>query len=258
VVQHLTYKKRVRKHSDLSPSALLVAQTIADLRYEAGLRPHEPMPMTVQELADACHFQSRSTARRYLNECLESGWIVGRKVFRNGRQQPNEYVLNDPTATITETKGVASVMGSEGEILRPNPRRIVVKPLDPVLRSKYKGDSDDAPRSGGGGSTDKETLENPPDPVTAFAEAATEWLDQAQQDHRDKRHRQQEGHATPDDRLAANCAHCGGTKPVPSGYVPKTKPRVVGASVPQQAPVLMECDDCGRYWPKAPALAVVG
>ena len=100
-IQTTTYKRRLREHSGLSMQALLVALTIADLRYEAKRNTHEPLPLTIQQIADACH-GSRSGIVRYLNECLESGWIVGRRVFRDSRPEAQRVLPRDPDRSDTE------------------------------------------------------------------------------------------------------------------------------------------------------------
>lgn len=97
MIQHLTFKKRVRTQSTLSPHALSVALTIADLRYESRLSGHEPLQLSLPQLAEACHTSPR-TARRARDECIAAGWLTAVPVYRDGRQQPNGYLIADPTS----------------------------------------------------------------------------------------------------------------------------------------------------------------
>jgi hypothetical protein len=101
VQQTTTYKKRLRRLSGLPPEARLVALTIADLRYDARLASYEPLCKSLDDLAAECGMPRR-TLIRWMKVCVESGWIECRRVFRDGRQQLNEYMIADPTEVAQE------------------------------------------------------------------------------------------------------------------------------------------------------------
>jgi transcriptional regulator with XRE-family HTH domain len=275
--QTTTYKKRLRKHSGLSQRALLVALTIADLRWEAGLKQHEPLPLTLEALAEACHMPRRNLIR-WLKEATDSGWIRSRQVFRDGRQKPNEYLLADPTAvTPSATSGTRQQpipSATSGTQKRAIPSATVAdnscRPWHTVVRSNNYVASADAAHSGGSGSDGQghtETRTDPPgtapasegrdEPGTADGHPARaeadngepvseeQLLDQFEAESRDGRlmpppPRQTNVVAVEGDRLAAACHHCNGQRPVLSDL-----------HRPPGAPRLWECLECGRYWHKA-------
>jgi len=235
-IQTVTYKKRLRT-SALSPQARLVALTIADLRYESPYRPHQGLPLTLQQLADACGMSRRGVVR-YLNECLESGWIAGCAVFRDGRQKPNEYWIADPDADDTECRRLHSVIASRGPILSAGVAHNVRRRLHTVVRSNNKGASDSAPQSAGAVSDEQGTPERDADPVPDLGGSDTDpahvtesdVLDEWQAQHRDAK--------------TAGCRHCGTGHAVESPYG-----LYAGRSNTNRSR-LYECSDCGLPWPK--------
>jgi hypothetical protein len=152
--QTTTYKKRLRK-SGLSPLARLVAATIADLRFEEGLDSREPLPLTMPALAEACGMKSKNTARRWLDEAIAAGWVIAASVYRDHRQQANQYFIVDPADHAEVNRLTSAIEGSGARLLRSSGRPISVKRLDTVVRSNNNGAADDAPHSGGGGSDEQ-------------------------------------------------------------------------------------------------------
>lgn len=176
-VQPQTFITRMLEHSQLSPGARLVALVIAERRFRRRLKPDEPLPLTVADLARDCNRSPRGV-QPYIAECVESGWIPSRSVYRDGRQQPTEYYLADPTetgtATVPRRRGKPLTQADRDRLAarrtpepavtggRPLPTETAAEPpntvgnglpiigggLHPVLRSKYKSE-DAAPPKGG-------------------------------------------------------------------------------------------------------------
>lgn len=167
-IQTSTYETRLIEKSGLSPQALLVALVISKLRYQKRCHSHEPLALTIAEIADACHMGSRTTAHKWLQECITAGWIVSKSIHRNGKQQANEYWLSDPTDTATHPLPSPNPRtGTESNMVTES-----VMGLDTVLRSKNNGSATTPRPKAAGSATNKKTKTKTAPSVPAQPQAA--------------------------------------------------------------------------------------